>query len=107
MDRIPRLRIFVVAALVAAISVVAALLWITANHQEKKTSIPNQFAIAASAYHAHDYEFAADIMRPIAEAGDVNAQVNLGLALFWIGVQKALSKDKESDAPNIDDGFKW
>jgi hypothetical protein len=100
-NRIPWLRIFV--ALVAIIGVVTgALLWINANHREENLSIADAFKLVEQ-FPDNYYEI-AEIMRPIAEAGDVNAQVNLAMALDW---RRIGSKDKESAVQDFEEERKW
>jgi hypothetical protein len=75
------IRIFVaLVAVIGAIGVIAAaFVWIYPSHQ-KKSSIADKFRSAALAFSIGEYEDAAEIIRPIAEAGDVNAQFNLAVA---------------------------
>jgi TPR repeat protein len=94
-----RFRILFALLPVIGLAAIAAL-WIT-NHQyqaRKSPSIDDEFHLATAKYRDHDYDYVAEIMRPLAEAGDVNAQVNLVNALDGLMTQLALQKlqmDKE------------
>jgi uncharacterized protein len=81
----------------------AALIW-TSQHHQQELSVADKFYMAGRFPSTYHYEIAAEIMRPIAETGDVNAQVNLAVALNWINTRKAL---KENALPDRDEEFKW
>src|SRR5712671_5135871 len=91
------------AALAGLFGVIGAV-WIWASqHQKQEVSIAGKFHFAGQLLSTYDYEIAAEIMQPIAEGGDINAQVNLALAFYWINARKAL---KEHAAPDRDEEFK-
>jgi Flp pilus assembly protein TadD len=56
-------------------------------------SVDDQLLVAASAYHAGEYAFAAHIWQPLADAGSLRAQFHLG-ALYYEGrgVERDLAK---------------
>jgi len=80
---------------------VIGAVWIwTSQHHRQKLSVADKFYMAAQFPSTYDYEIAAEIMRPIAEAGDVNAQVNLAVALHRMNTRKAL---KDRAVPDRDE----
>jgi TPR repeat protein len=96
-------RVRTLFALMALIGLAAvASLWIADNQaQPRKSSysIVDQFGLATSLYRGYDYDLVIGILRPIADAGDVNAQVNLANAAHSLGIRLTLRKDDPVDHP--------
>jgi TPR repeat protein len=92
-----RVRILLALLAIVGLGAVASL-WIYQNQPKKSHySIADQFKTATRWYRDHEYELAAEIMQPFAEAGDVNAQVNLANALYWLRSSGENSEEEKKE----------
>jgi TPR repeat protein len=95
-DALRSRRVRILFAVVAAACLVAASLWITNHLDQRRRSVLSdirRFELATTFYGSHDYDGVIGILRPIADAGDANAQVNLANAAHWLGNRLVLRKD--------------
>jgi TPR repeat protein len=106
-SRLPWLWIFVALVVGSIAGAASTWIWTETHSQKKPLSIESRFALAGKHFKGDHYELAAEIMLPIAEAGNTNAQVNLAIALDLMGTRELLSKDKESGQADLDEPLKW
>jgi len=104
-------RVAVIFSLLVVLGLAAGASY-TFSHKPKRSSltIAERFSLATTFYRSNDYDLAIGVIRPVADTGDVNAQINLANATRALKSRLSLRRDDPSEKPEeyrADDYLKY